>query len=45
MRQEELWDVEAAESYDTPGTGAFAPELVGYLSAHAGAAAAKVGVP
>lgn len=28
MRQEDIWDVEAAESYDTPGTGMFAPELL-----------------
>jgi len=28
MRQEEIWDAEAAESYDTPGTGAFAPEVL-----------------
>lgn len=26
MRQEEIWDVEAAENYDTPGEGVFAPE-------------------
>ena len=29
MQQEEIWDAEAAESYDTPGIGAFAPEVVG----------------
>ncbi|WP_414635866.1 class I SAM-dependent DNA methyltransferase [Actinophytocola sp.] len=29
VRQEEIWDAEAAESYDTPGTGAFAAEVVG----------------
>ena len=29
MRQEDIWDAEAAESYDTPGTGAFAPEVLG----------------
>src|SRR5262245_25495672 len=29
MRQEDLWDTEAAESYDTPGTGMFAPEVLG----------------
>jgi SAM-dependent methyltransferase len=29
MRQEEIWDAEAAESYDTPGSGMFAPEVVG----------------
>ena len=29
MRQEDIWDVEAAERYDTPGTGMFAPEVLG----------------
>ena len=29
MRQEEVWDTEAAQSYDTPGTGMFAPEVLG----------------
>jgi SAM-dependent methyltransferase len=29
MAQERLWDVEAARRYDTPGTGMFAPEVVG----------------
>lgn len=30
MRQEEdLWDVAAAQRYDTPGTGMFAPEVLG----------------
>jgi SAM-dependent methyltransferase len=29
MRQEDLWDVTAAERYDTPGTGMFAPEVLG----------------
>lgn len=29
MRQEEIWDAEAAGSYDTPGTGMFAPEVLG----------------
>jgi SAM-dependent methyltransferase len=29
MRQEEIWDAEAAEGYDTPGTGMFAPEVLG----------------
>ncbi|MEU4247071.1 class I SAM-dependent methyltransferase [Amycolatopsis sp. NPDC026612] len=29
MRQEEIWDVETAERYDTPGRGVFAPEVVG----------------
>ena len=28
MKHEDLWDVEAAESYDTPGTGMFAPEVL-----------------
>ncbi|MFP5283622.1 MAG: class I SAM-dependent DNA methyltransferase [Actinomycetes bacterium] len=26
---QEIWDAEAARSYDTPGTGAFAPEVLG----------------
>ncbi|MDG4797609.1 class I SAM-dependent methyltransferase [Micromonospora sp. WMMD1082] len=29
MRQEEIWDVEAAQRYDTPGTGMFAREVLG----------------
>jgi SAM-dependent methyltransferase len=29
MRQEDIWDVEAAREYDTPGTGMFAPEVLG----------------
>ena len=29
MRQEDLWDAEAARRYDTPGTGMFAPEVLG----------------
>jgi SAM-dependent methyltransferase len=29
MRQEEIWDVDAARSYDTPGSGMFAPEVLG----------------
>jgi SAM-dependent methyltransferase len=29
MRQEEIWDVAAAQRYDTPGTGMFAPEVLG----------------
>jgi SAM-dependent methyltransferase len=29
MRQEEVWDVDAAQRYDTPGTGMFAPEELG----------------
>ncbi|MGW3564288.1 class I SAM-dependent methyltransferase [Streptomyces sp. NPDC000941] len=28
MRQGEIWDDEAAQSYDTPGTGMFAPEVL-----------------
>jgi len=29
MRHEDIWDLEAAESYDTPGTGLFAAEVLG----------------
>jgi SAM-dependent methyltransferase len=29
MRQEDIWDHEAARGYDTPGTGMFAPEVLG----------------
>jgi SAM-dependent methyltransferase len=29
VRQEDLWDAETAERYDTPGTGMFAPEVLG----------------
>lgn len=29
MSQDEIWDVEVAERYDTPGTGMFAPEVLG----------------
>jgi 16S rRNA A1518/A1519 N6-dimethyltransferase RsmA/KsgA/DIM1 with predicted DNA glycosylase/AP lyase activity len=29
MRQEDIWDQEAAQAYDTPGTGMFAPEMLG----------------
>ncbi len=29
MRQENIWDDEVAQNYDTPGTGAFAPEVLG----------------
>ncbi|WP_432901885.1 class I SAM-dependent methyltransferase [Micromonospora matsumotoense] len=29
MRQEEIWDGEAARRYDTPGNGMFAPEVLG----------------
>jgi SAM-dependent methyltransferase len=28
MRQEDIWDAEAAQSYDTPGGGRFAPEVL-----------------
>ena len=29
VRQDEIWDVDAARRYDTPGTGMFAPEVLG----------------
>jgi SAM-dependent methyltransferase len=29
MRQEEIWDVNVAQHYDTPGTGMFAPAILG----------------
>ncbi|MFG1902936.1 class I SAM-dependent DNA methyltransferase [Micromonospora carbonacea] len=29
MRQEDIWDADAAERYDTPGVGMFAPEVLG----------------
>jgi SAM-dependent methyltransferase len=29
MRQEEIWDVDTAQAYDTPGIGMFAPEVLG----------------
>ncbi|GAA0914762.1 class I SAM-dependent methyltransferase [Virgisporangium aurantiacum] len=29
MRQDEIWDERAARRYDTPGTGMFAPEVLG----------------
>jgi SAM-dependent methyltransferase len=29
MGQDEIWDVDAAQRYDTPGTGMFAPEVLG----------------
>jgi SAM-dependent methyltransferase len=29
MRQEDIWDAETACEYDTPGTGMFAPEVLG----------------
>ncbi|MET3924350.1 methyltransferase domain-containing protein [Devosia sp. 2618] len=29
MEHKDIWDTKAAESYDTPGTGMFAPEVLG----------------
>jgi hypothetical protein len=29
MRQEKIWDADAAQRYDTPGTGMFAPDTLG----------------
>ncbi len=29
MEQEKIWDADTAQSYDTPGTGMFAPEVLG----------------
>ena len=29
MRQEQIWDADAARTYDTPGTGMFAPAVLG----------------
>ncbi|MEV0690857.1 class I SAM-dependent methyltransferase [Streptomyces sp. NPDC050388] len=29
MQQEEIWDADTAQRYDTPGTGMFAPETLG----------------
>lgn len=29
MQQDEIWDVDAAQRYDTPGTGMFSPEVLG----------------
>lgn len=29
MRQDEIWDEDAARRYDTPGTGMFAPDVLG----------------
>jgi SAM-dependent methyltransferase len=29
MRQEEIWDLDTARRYDTPGTGMFAPQVLG----------------
>ncbi|TDC05453.1 class I SAM-dependent methyltransferase, partial [Streptomyces sp. 8K308] len=28
MRQDEIWDDDAAQRYDTPGVGMFAPEVL-----------------
>ena len=28
MQQDEIWDADAAEGYDTPGAGMFAPEVL-----------------
>src|SRR3954454_14204337 len=28
MREDEIWDVDAAQRYDTPGTGMFAPDVL-----------------
>src|SRR5689334_15476658 len=28
-QQEDIWDAETAETYDTPGTGMFSPEVLG----------------
>src|SRR6478672_2917837 len=40
MHNDEIWDIETAKSYDTPGTGMFSPEVLGptvdYLSRLAG---------
>jgi SAM-dependent methyltransferase len=33
MRQEDIWDQEAARAYDTPGTGMFAPDVLGPATA------------
>jgi SAM-dependent methyltransferase len=44
VRQEEIWNVDVARSYDTPGTGMFAPDVLGpavaRLAALAGGGAA-----
>ena len=29
MRQDEIWDEETAQGYNTPGVGMFAPEVLG----------------
>src|SRR6476469_5063788 len=34
MRQEEIWDAEAARRYDTPGTGMFDPDLLRHMVDH-----------
>ena len=34
MRQEEIWDAEAARRYDTPGTGMFDPDLLRHTVDH-----------
>jgi len=39
MRQEEIWDVDAAQRYDTPDTGMFAPEVLGPAVDHLAALA------
>ena len=28
MHDDDIWDTEAADSYDTPGTGMFSPEVL-----------------
>jgi len=28
MKQEDIWDIQAAHNYDTPGTGMFSPEVL-----------------
>jgi len=28
MQQEQIWDADTAQRYDTPGTGMFAPEVL-----------------
>lgn len=29
MQQDEIWDIDAAQRYDTPGAGMFAPDVLG----------------
>ena len=29
MKQEDIWDIDAAANYDTPGKGMFAPDVLG----------------